>query len=176
MYRASPFRCVFTIRSVPLLQEKAPMGRHVVPVALFKNCERYSMCLMDVRDAMWTLFRLRAHSFALQPLIYGWPADPYIDSHAYSPLLGSKCGFRRGFWHGIELPRLKTFRVFGPSSIYFCCLVCCLPLLGFVRCHQRMTAGGHSLPSFHRFGQESVCPSMLLSWLVSSSCSSVVQP
>ena len=83
-----------------------------------------------------------------------------FDSHAYSPLLGSKCGFRRGFWHGIELPRLKTFRVFGPSSIYFCCLVCCLPLLGFVRCHQRMTAGGHSLPSFHRFGQESVCLSV----------------
>ena len=54
--------------------------------------------------------------------------------------------------------------MFGPSSIYFCCLVCCLPLLGFVRCHQRMTAGGHSLPlslpSFHRFGQESVCLSV----------------
>ena len=89
-----------------------------------------------------------------------------FDSHAYSPLLGSKCGFRRGFWHGIELPRLKTFRVFGPSSIYFCCLVCCLPLLGFVRCHQRMTAGGHSLPpSLPSIGlakSQSVCQSMLL--------------
>ena len=108
---------------------------------------------MDVISATGTLICSSTFDIRL--------ADRSIfDSHAYSPLLGSKCGFRRGFWHGIELPRLKTFRVFGPSSIYFCCLVCCLPLLGFVRCHQRMTAGGHSHLPFHRFGQESVCLSV----------------